>query len=63
MSPPDLLNLPAYRTLHVDTNDHDYDISAEIIPKPAPSTQIEKPEKNYGVDISTLTRMIENGEL
>jgi hypothetical protein len=23
----------------------------------------EKPEKNYGADISTLIRMIENGEL
>ncbi|MCL5745286.1 MAG: transposase, partial [Acidobacteria bacterium] len=30
------------------------------IPK---STESEKPEKNYGVDISTLIRMIENGEL
>ena len=31
-------------------------------PKPK-STQIEKPEKNYGVDISTLIRLIEDGEL
>lgn len=34
--------------------------------KPAPyipkSTGLEKSEKNYGVDISTLIRMIENGE-
>lgn len=42
-----------------------------MVPKPAPepkpyipkSTDSEKPEKNYGVDISTLIRMIENGEL
>jgi transposase len=27
------------------------------------STESEKPEKNYGADISTLIRMIENGEL
>ena len=44
---------------------------ARMVPKPAPepkpyipkSTDSEKPEKNYGVDISTLIRMIENGEL
>ena len=34
MSPPDLLNLPAYRVLHVDTTDHDYHISAEVINAP-----------------------------
>lgn len=41
------------------------------IPKPPPepkpyvpkSTESERPEKNYGADISTLIRMIENGEL
>jgi len=39
---------------------------ARVTPKPAPnvaSTQAPEPPKNYGVDISTLTRMIENGEL
>ncbi|MDU7589948.1 MAG: ISL3 family transposase, partial [Acidovorax sp.] len=44
---------------------------ARMVPKPAPepkpyipkSTDSEKPERNYGVDISTLIRMIENGEL
>ena len=41
MSPPDLLNLPAYRIQHVETNDHDYHISAEIIasPKACPHCQ------------------------
>ena len=35
------------------------------VPKPyiPKSTESEKPEKNYGADISTLIRMIENGEL
>jgi transposase len=32
---PDLLNLPAYRVLHVDTNDHDYHISAEAVTPPS----------------------------
>ena len=35
-------------------------------PVPSPSqksAQPDEPEKNYGVDISTLIRMIENGEL
>ena len=34
-------------------------------PKPyvPKSTESEKPEKNYGTDISTLIRMIENGVL
>ena len=44
---------------------------ARTMPKPAPepkpyipkSTESEKPEKNYGADISALIRMIENGEL
>lgn len=44
---------------------------ARMTPKSAPepkpyilkSTESEKPEKNYGADISTLIRMIENGEL
>ena len=33
------------------------------LPPGPKSTQSEKPEKNYGADISTLTRMIENGDL
>ncbi|NNM52485.1 MAG: transposase, partial [Pseudomonadales bacterium] len=33
------------------------------MPKAAPSTKIPEPEKNYGVDISTLTRMLEKDEL
>ncbi len=39
---------------------------ARVTPKPSPktpSTQLPEPPKNYGVDISTLTRMLENGEL
>ena len=32
-------------------------------PSKKPSTQLPEPPKNYGVDISTLTRMLENGEL
>lgn len=39
---------------------------ARVMPKPppkAPSTQPPEVPKNYGVDISTLTRMLENGEL
>ncbi|GAB1387465.1 ISL3 family transposase [Melaminivora sp.] len=44
---------------------------ARMVPKPTPepklyipkSTEPEKPEKNYGADISTLILMIENGEL
>jgi len=44
---------------------------ARMTPKPAPdpkpyipkSTESEKLEKNYGADISTLIRMIENGKL
>ena len=47
------------------------DSFARMTPKPLPepkpyvpkSTESEKPEKNYGADISTLIRMIENGEL
>jgi transposase len=47
------------------------DSFARMMPKPAPapkpyiqkSTESEKTEKNYGADISTLIRMIENGEL
>jgi len=47
------------------------DSFARMTPKPPPepksyvpkSTESEKPEKNYGADISTLIRMIENGEL
>ena len=39
----------------------------EPVPEPKPyiqkSTESEKPEKNYGADISTLIRMIENGDL
>ena len=34
MTPPDILNLPSYRVLSVDTNDHDYHISAEVIEPP-----------------------------
>lgn len=34
MHPPDILNLPSYRVLHVDTNDHDYHISAEAVVSP-----------------------------
>ncbi len=36
-----------------------------VLPKQpkAPSTESAEPGKNYGVDISTLARMIENGEL
>jgi hypothetical protein len=42
-----------------------------MVPKPAPapkpyiqkSTESEKLVKNYGADISTLIRMIENGDL
>ncbi len=44
---------------------------ARTAPKPPPepkpyipkSTESEKSDKNYGADISTLIRMIENGEL
>ena len=44
---------------------------ARMVPKPAPepkpyipkSTETDRREKNYGADISTLIRMIENGEL
>lgn len=32
-------------------------------PKTAPSTELGQNEKNYGADISTLIRLIENGEL
>jgi hypothetical protein len=32
-------------------------------PPEPPSTEFDKPEKNYGADISTLIRMIEAGEL
>jgi transposase len=47
------------------------DSFARMTQKPLPeskpyihkSTDSEKPEKNYGADISTLIRMIENGEL
>lgn len=47
------------------------DSFARMAPKPLPepkpyvqkSTESERPEKNYGADISTLIRMIENGEL
>jgi hypothetical protein len=41
------------------------DSFARMTPKPfgPKSTESEKPEKNYGADISTLIRMIENGEL
>jgi hypothetical protein len=47
------------------------DSFARMTPKPPPepkpciqkTTDSEKPEKNYGVDISTLIRMIENREL
>ncbi|WP_297462512.1 ISL3 family transposase [Ferrovum sp.] len=47
------------------------DSFARMVPKPAPepkpciptSTESGIPEKNYGADISTLIRMIENGEL
>ncbi|MCL2022601.1 MAG: ISL3 family transposase [Betaproteobacteria bacterium] len=42
-------------------------MTPESDPEPKPyilkSTDSEKPEKNYGVDISTLIRIIENGEL
>lgn len=42
-------------------------MTPKAAPKPKPyiqkSTESEKPEKNYGADISTLVRMIENGEL
>jgi transposase len=43
-----------------------YGLITRFSPEPlrAPkSTQMEEPEKNYGADISTLIRMIENGEL
>ena len=41
------------------------DSLARMTPKPfvPKSTESEKPEKNYGADISTLIRMIEAGEL
>lgn len=47
------------------------DSFASMVPESAPepksyipkSTEPEKPEKNYGADISILIRMIENGEL
>lgn len=44
---------------------HYFEMS-RVTPKPppkVPSTQPPEPPKNYGVDISTLARMIENGEL
>lgn len=45
------------------------DSFARMVPKPAPepkpcilkSTEPEKPEKNYGADISTFIHMIKNG--
>ena len=37
-------------------------VMARAVPKRAPSTQPPEPPKNYGVDISTLTRMLESGE-
>lgn len=51
-----------------DSATDSYDEAAsqwEKIPKPKSdkSTQIEEQGENYGVDISTLIRMIENGEL
>lgn len=38
-------------------------VMARAVPKPASSTQPPEPPKNFGVDISTLTRMLEAGEL
>jgi transposase len=42
-------------------------MTPKSLPEPKPyvpkSTESGKPEKNYGADISTLIRMIENGEL
>ncbi|MGO9416204.1 MAG: ISL3 family transposase [Syntrophobacteraceae bacterium] len=35
----------------------------DLRPSELESTEIEKPEKNYGADISTLIRMLESGEL
>lgn len=32
--PTNILNLPAYRVLHVDTNEHDYHITAEVVEPP-----------------------------
>jgi transposase len=52
-------------------NSETCDSSARMTPKPLPepnpcvpeSAESEEPEKNYGADISTLIRMIENGAL
>jgi transposase len=57
----------AYKHKHFEMGDS----FGRMVPKPAPaptpyipkSTESEKTEKNYGADISTLIRMIENGEL
>ena len=41
----------------------DFDLPKPPKPKPAPSTDWDQPEKNYGVDISTLAKLIEDGAL
>ena len=76
--PANILNLPCYKVRGIQENEHDYHVEVEtgesfarMVPKPAPepkpyipkSTETDRREKNYGADISTLIRMIENGEL
>lgn len=41
----------------------DFDFAKPPVGKPAPSTDFDQPEKNYGVSISTLAKMIEDGTL
>jgi transposase len=41
----------------------DFDFPEPPKAKPAPSTKPDQPEKNYGVDISTLVKLIEDGAL
>lgn len=41
----------------------DFDLQKTPKPKPASSTNWEQSEKNYGVDISTLVRLLEDGAL
>lgn len=41
----------------------DFDFAEPPKGKPAPSTNLDQPEKNYGVSISTLAKMIADGTL
>ena len=41
----------------------DFDLPKPPKPKPAPSIDWDQPEKNYGVDISTLVKLLQDGAL